>query len=112
MMSDEEDHIQALKDIYNSLTSEQLISPMDSTMVDKLKSVQILLDKYVKSSIKSLDDAYEISHDIENSELNSIFNFLTNKFTYSEKRKEFYLLVVKNHLRKITLFSGSIPTAR
>jgi hypothetical protein len=51
-----------------------------------------------------LNDAYELAHELENSEVNSIFKFLTSELIPSDKQEEFIFSTIKQHQQKLLDF--------
>ena len=76
MQADELIHMQLLHDISGHVASQQLLSPAPKYVWDKAMSVDQLLDYAEAALIESLQDAYLLASEIEDSELNAIFLFL------------------------------------
>ena len=76
MQADELVHLQLLRDISGHMTSQQLLSPTPKYIWDKAISVDQLFDYAEAVPIESLQDAYLLASEIEDSELNAIFLFL------------------------------------
>jgi hypothetical protein len=62
------------------------------------------LNKDLIGPIETLDDAYELAHGLEFSEVNTIFAFLAGEYVPSEHRKEFVRVEITRHLEKLTHF--------
>ena len=105
MTDDEKIHAKTLKEILNSLTEEQLAEPPDKKIYDQINQIEIFFKKDIINGIKNLDDAYELAHEIEHSEINSIFQFLTIGHIHSEKRKMMISSEIINHQQKLSHFS-------
>jgi len=104
LAEDETLHMNTLQDIHKSLTQEQLSSPSDEQIWENVVKIQYLLDKDLLGQIKNLDDAYELAHELEFSEVNAIFKFLTIDLVPSEERKEFVMSEIKQHQQKLLDF--------
>ncbi|HDL17541.1 MAG TPA: hypothetical protein ENH29_00635 [Bacteroidetes bacterium] len=107
LSKDEIVHMEMLQNIYKSLTKEQLLSLSDEKIWDDIIKIQNILNKDLIGSIKNLDDAYELAHEIEFSEINAIFQFLATKFVPSEERKKFVISEIKQHQQKLSDFSNN-----
>lgn len=98
-------HANTLQDVRQSLTSEQLLSPCDKEMWEKVVRIQRVLSVDLTASIKSLNDAYELAHELELSEVNVIFKLLATEFVPSEERKQFVVSEITQHQQKLVDFS-------
>ena len=104
MEKDEMYHAKTLEKIRGSLHPYQLLTPADPSILRKIKEVLNTPLKERMNSIKTLNDAYDLSHEIENSELNMIFEFLVKEFESSEETKKFALEEIDYHLDKLMKF--------
>jgi rubrerythrin len=105
LSEDEIEHADTLQNIRKSLTSEQLLSPCDEEMLMKVDITQRVVAEVSIASIKNLDDAYELAHELEFSEVNAIFTLLAIKFVPSEERKQFIISEIKQHQQKLVDFT-------
>lgn len=105
LSEDEMQHANMLQDVRKSLTVEQLLSPCDKEISEKVARVQRMLSEDLAASIKNLDDAHELAHELESSEVNAIFEFLTIEFVPSEEQTRFVVSVITQHLLKLVDFS-------
>ena len=104
MAEDEKLHMKTLQGIYNSLNQEQLISPSEEHLFKSVIAIRDFLSKNLINSVKNLDDAYEIAHQIESSEVNAILKFLLNHFISSKKQTKFTSDTITTHQKKIMDF--------
>jgi rubrerythrin len=102
---DEMQHAKALEHVRTSLTGEQLLSPCDEEVSEKVAGIQRMLSKILTKPIKNLDDAYELAHELEFSEVNAVFKLLATEFVPSEERKRFVVSELTQHQRKFVEFS-------
>ena len=105
---DELQHMQALTNIHNTLQQEQLSSISDEKILNSLRKAENELNKDLISPIKNLDDAYELAHDLENSEINGIFKFLTNSFIPFEEHSDFVIANIQHHQQKLIDFNHTM----
>ncbi len=94
-------HADWLKEIKESLSEEQILSLPQVELVLKTHAIKDLFEKHSKKEIGNLHDAYEVAHEIESSEVNSLFKMLSNEFISSEKKKKFILAEIDEHRRQI-----------
>ena len=105
LIDDEKTHAKTLKEILNSLTDEQLTAPPNKQIWEHANKIETSLKKDIIGEIKNLDDAYELAHELEHSEINSIFKFLTMDLIHSDKRKRMISSEIRNHQQKLSHFS-------
>ncbi len=105
LRDDEVEHAQTLEGVCDSLAPEQLSEPVDRAMLTRLRTTVGLLSEARRQSIRTLDDAYELAHEFENSEINAVFVFLTNRFVGSTTRKTFYVSEIEHHQGKLVHFT-------
>ena len=67
MAEDEKLHTKTLQGIYNSLDQKQLNSLSEEHLFKSVITLRDFLNKNLINSVKNLDDAYEIAHQIESS---------------------------------------------
>ena len=104
LTEDEMQHANTLQDIRKPLTSEQVLSPCDKDLSAKVAEIQLMQSEVLTRSIKNLDDAFELAHELEFSELNAIFKLLATEFVPSEERKQFLVSGVTKHQQKLKDF--------
>jgi len=105
LTEDEMQHANTLQDVRKSLTSEQLLSTCDKEMSEEVARIQRMLSEDLTASIKNLDDAYELAHKLEFSEVNAIFKFLATEFVPSEEREQFVVSEITQHQQKLIDFN-------
>ncbi len=102
---DEIQHKRLLEEAYKSLADEQLSSRLERSIWRSLVSVQDYLDKDLIGPIKNLDDAYEIAHQLEFYEINTIFKFLANEVVPTNDRRGLLLSTLQEHQDKLMNFN-------
>ena len=63
------------------------------------------------ADVFTLNDAYETAHELETSEINTVFTFIMKKFLPWEKRKEFLNAEFKEHQDKLIAFNKNFGDA-
>ena len=104
---DEIEHAAILKDTGRLLTAEQLSAQPGDKMWEDIAAIRLMLDQEPVSAVNTLDDAYELAHELEFSETNAIFRFLAAECVPSGIRKEFVHAVLEQHLKKLADFTQS-----
>ncbi len=91
-------HAEALRRIYAKLTPEQRAAPADPV---KLAGIRVVLAEPLDrllADITNLDEAYQLTSDLENSEVNAVFKFLVNCFSTDPRVGEFLRAQLREHL--------------
>jgi len=104
MERDEMYHTRTLEGIRGSLRPNQLLTPADPSILQKTKKVLNIPIEERVNSLDTLNDAYEMAHELENSEVNMIFEFLVKEFESSEETRKFALAEIDKHLEKLIKF--------
>jgi rubrerythrin len=105
LYGDEIQHAVMLQDVRKSLPPEQLLSYTSKEMWGSVMTIQQMLSKDLLGSVNTLNDAYELAHELEFSEVNAIFKFLTSNLVPSDKQEDVIDLVIKQHQQKLIDFS-------
>jgi len=109
MARDEVHHEKALEEIRESLPNDQLLLPADYELLKMAWGLQRVLAR--EPAIETLEDAYQTAHELENSEVNTLFQLLANRFISSEKRKQVYLSEIRDHVAKLLDFSATFGSS-
>jgi len=107
MRDDELEHATTLQGISKSLSAEQLISLPDHALWNSVVDVRRMLGRDLTVSVENLDDAYELAHELESSEVNNIFKFLTSHYVASEEQEKLLDMQIVRHLKKLMDFSSN-----
>jgi hypothetical protein len=105
MFEDEVQHEKELKKMHDSLSEEQLLAPVDPSIVEKAKEILQFSPDDALAAIVNLDEAYETSFSLEYSEINTVFEYLLDKSVFTEESKRFVLSDIDTHVRKLSDFS-------
>jgi len=106
MQEDELGHARALEDIRGALPAEVLQDVAPAEMLQNVQSIQKLMSKDLMSGVHNLDDASELAHELEFSEVNVLFNFLTSDvMTFGQRADITYANIVK-HQKKLLDFNN------
>jgi rubrerythrin len=104
MMQDEIAHARGLEKIRNTLTPEQLRGPVDPLILQQAQRIARLPVEQNLKSIATLEDAYQLTHDLENSELNTVFEFIVSEFMAEESVKELVMSQLREHIARLSKF--------
>ncbi|MBN1803659.1 MAG: hypothetical protein JW837_00270 [Sedimentisphaerales bacterium] len=108
MAQDEEDHAGVLLNIQKSLTDKQLADAAEPELLEKIEKVLVFLGNISPDSIETLDDACELAHELEFSEINTVFKVLASEFVSNETRRQATLSQLGHHIGKLMHFTDDI----
>jgi rubrerythrin len=106
MMQDEERHLGQLRSIRDALTSGQLAQPAAEGTLPRAKAVILAPVEDRLAAVRTLDDAYELAHELEHAEVNRVFAALANEFIPRAERRAFYLANLKEHAGRLADFAS------
>jgi len=109
MAADECTHADELRRLRDALTPGELarqLAPEDSR---RILAVEETLAQAAAMPLDTLDDAYEIAHALEGSEVNSVFEIVMTDGLESEAHRAPILAQLSDHLRRLDAFSDAYP---
>lgn len=104
LSKDESGHIDVLKDILNKTPTEKLLMEVSNEQWNSVTRVEVLIKEASTRKIQTLDDAYELAHQLEMSEVNTLFKILVNDYLPDEEGHKFILSDVKEHIDRLMKF--------
>ncbi len=105
---EEAGHARYLRELRSEISAERLEETADGSLFQQVQKLRRRLVKDHLSSIHTLEDAYQLATELENSEVNSLFTFVVTYFTPPERLKSQELLrsVLNDHINKL----AELPT--
>ena len=104
LSKDESRHRKILKDFLKEMPREKLLAEMGDEQRNSVSRIAGLMKEATSSKIQTLDDAYELAHQLETSEINSLFKMLVNEFLPDEEGHKFILSDVNEHVDMLMKF--------
>ncbi len=104
MMQDEMAHARGLLHIRQSLAQEQLYSRADPAILEQARRVARLPVEETLQSLMTLEQAYQFTHELEYSEMNTIFEFIVSEFIAEERQKQLVLSQLREHITRLKEF--------
>ena len=105
MRNDEVGHATRLKAIHQSLSLEQLGQIADKKMWNSVMRTRQMFGTASVGTIETLDDAYELAHEMEYSEVNAIYKFLATEFVTAVDQEAFVYSQITQHQQKLSDFN-------
>lgn len=100
---EEAGHARWLERLRDRLSAEQLSAPADPKVLQQAnKALQFSVEHALKG-IKNLDDAYQLTNELENAETNAIFEFILNNSPTDEQTTAFLRAQLQSHVGQIMI---------
>jgi rubrerythrin len=112
LSKDESRHRKVLKDFLKEIPREKLLAEMGSEQRKSVIRVEGLINEATSSKIQTLDDAYELAHQLETSEINKLFKMLVNNYMPDKEGHKFILSDVKEHIEMLMKFGQEYTQSR
>ncbi len=104
LQRDEIHHMGELQVIRETLPAEKLRSSESGATCASLNRALAAIGDVCLSEIKTLDDAYELAHDLEFSEINAIFEYLTTDLVSLSFLRDVVTYHIEGHQQKLVNF--------
>ncbi|MBP8016927.1 hypothetical protein KAZ01_02865 [Candidatus Gracilibacteria bacterium] len=101
MSSEEEMHEEVLKNIYASLSDETLKNKADIIFATRTFFNIINLTIVELNEETDIRKAINLTHKIENSEINVIFKYAVENYVDNHNKKQVILMQLENHLKRL-----------
>ncbi len=101
---DELGHANTLRSVRGSLSKEKLASTVEHSITASVNGIMEMMGKDLLGQIKTLDDAYEIANELEFSEINALFKYLTTDIVTTASRGEIIVHHIDEHQQKLIDF--------
>ena len=98
---EEAGHARFLEDLRKKLDESKLRQPAETWMVESAHAQLKVSPEQLFKGIHNLEEAYQTAVEIENSETNSIFEFLITDFALTNPSGEFLREQLHNHIEKL-----------
>jgi rubrerythrin len=95
----EDQHAAWLIKTREGLSDARRRAPADPEIVENLDRVQRLRVDDLIAEMRTLDDAYQLASDLENSETNAIFGFIVDNFAEDADTQAFLQEQLRDHVR-------------
>lgn len=96
-------HAAWLERLRDSLTPERLSAPADPGVMEEAHQALQVPVKRRMQDVHDLDDAYQLAHELENSETNAVFGFLIDNFAEDKKAQVFLRSQLQDHIGKLAI---------
>ncbi len=101
MAADEALHIWLLEQAKASLSPEQRAAPVDPQVWEQVQALMAISPGAVLERIQTLEDAYQVIHELENYEFGAVLDFLLSEFFPAEFQQAFIRSQLREHLARL-----------
>ncbi|MHA1731956.1 MAG: ferritin family protein [Promethearchaeota archaeon] len=108
LSTEEQTHAELLLDALKNTPEEKLSAPADPSLIELVNEVHDLLTRDYLGDITTLDDAFELAHEVEFSEINNILKILLAHSPSFGDRKSEVVTSITEHQDKLMKFSESL----
>jgi rubrerythrin len=112
LAKDESGHIDVLKDLLKKLPPERLLMKVDNTQWTAVTRVEGLIKEALTRKIITLNDAYEMAHQLEMSEVNTLFKMLMGDHLPEAEGHKLILSDVTEHIGRLIKFGNEYSQLR
>jgi rubrerythrin len=104
LSKDESRHRKILIDFLKEIPRVKLLEEMSKEQRNTVMRIEGLIKSADITKIQTLDDAYELAHQLETSEINTLFKMLVNHYLPDDEGHEFILSDVNEHIEMLMQF--------
>ena len=101
--ADEARHARWLDRLRESLTPDQRAAPADSQLLTTARALVQSAESQPLNRIFDLNDAFQLAHYLESSEVNTIFVFLVKAFDTDPEIEEYVHAQIKDHVEHLSV---------
>ena len=99
--AEENGHALWLERLRDELTPEALTAPVNADMLANIRALNQTPASILLTRVEDLEDAFGLAHDLESSEVNTIFEFLTTSFASNERTPQFLHAQLNEHVERL-----------
>ncbi len=107
MLQDEVRHQEILEEVGAQLTPEQLGAPVDMFVFHKAAEIVHFSPQQRLAAVQTLADACRLAHDLEFSEVNTVFKFILLQLVPCGMKRDLAVIEMDQHLARLEEFGKS-----
>lgn len=101
LAQDEGYHLRVLEQIRENLPQETLHEEVDPLLWEQAEILRRLEKSMSTLAVENVDEAYQLTHELEHSEVNTMFEFLVHAFLSGTDMETIALQQLREHLRRL-----------
>ena len=94
-------HIRWLDGVRDKSSLEQLSAPADLSVLKDAREFLRFSPQHALEGVTNLEDAYQLANELENSEINVVFEFIITNFSADESAGSFLRSQLKDHIARL-----------
>lgn len=108
MLDDEKEHRRLMEQARVGLTADELQAPANPEMLHKLMVAMHFSPDRALRQVHDLNDAYEFALDLEQGEINVVFEFILTEYAHLEEgvRDRLVELYLRDHIKRFQELQG------
>ena len=100
--AEERGHVRWLEGVLVKLPEETRTAPADVEMLETARRLTAAPLDEVLAGIETLEDAYQLAHELESSEVNTIFEFLLATFASDTEAAQYARQQLSDHVARLS----------
>jgi Rubrerythrin len=112
MSDDESEHAKILKRIRAAMPPGRLSEPVEQEERERVRSIDWLWSRVGAQEMVTLDDVYELAHELESSEINTVFRFVALGYYDEAERRNALVGLLDRHVNGLEDFGRTYGKAR
>lgn len=108
MAADEAEHATILRDIRAGLDEPSASREVDAETRDMVRRTEALLGSARDARLDTLEDAYELAHQLEESEILSVFRLIMHEGVKDDERRSLLTMQLGQHVENLGEFGQSV----
>ena len=108
LAEDERAHIEAIETLFDVLSPAERQAEADPEAFWKAEELASFSLEESLRSIETLEEAYQLAHDLEYSEVNTVFEFILMTYWDDEERRRFARSQLREHVGKLANAPGKM----
>lgn len=105
MRDDEYQHAAALEEIQRQLSADALVATPDASAMTSAQALILQPADQLLKHVHNLNDACQLAHDMEYSEVNTLFLYLRTELIPSAERRDLAYRAIHQHQGQLIAFS-------
>jgi rubrerythrin len=94
-------HARWLEGVRDKSSPEQLSAPADPSILKDARKFLRFSPQHALEGVTNLEDAYQLANELENSEINVVFEFIITNFSADESAGSFLRAQLKDHIARL-----------
>ena len=94
-------HARGLERIRSNVTDELLLTPANPAILEKAYKMSEFSQEAALQQVRNMEDAFQLASELENSEVNAIFDFLITNYSHDPESVAFARAQLTGHIEHL-----------